>query len=291
LIETWITSGLTGQGGELAGKVAIITGGASGIGKATVELFIAEGAKVVIADLDEQPGQAQASVLGDAARFFRVDVSAREQVQALVDFGIAEFGRLDIMFNNAGISCAPFPDFLDDTLEDFDQVIAVNLLGPMLGTQVAARAMARQGIGGAIINTASIAGILAGQAMISYRVSKAGVVHFSKSAAIELARHDIRVNCIAPGHIQTAMSAFEEGSQPENVALLGKEIDAIYLSNQPLKQRGQADDVAQAALFLASDRSKFVTGIVMPVEAGVTAGDPVNHLAEILEARSRILGG
>lgn len=282
---------MTGQGGELAGKVAIITGGASGIGKATVELFIAEGAKVVIADLDEQTGQAQASALGDAARFFRVDVSAREQVQALVDFGIAEFGRLDIMFNNAGISCAPFPDFLDDTLEDFDQVIAVNLLGPMLGTQIAARAMARQGTGGAIINTASIAGILAGQAMISYRVSKAGVVHFSKSAAIELARHDIRVNCIAPGHIQTAMSAFEEGSQPDNVARLGKEIDAIYLSNQPLKQRGQADDVAQAALFLAGDRSKFVTGIVMPVEAGVTAGDPVNHLAEILEARSRILGG
>jgi len=244
----------------------------------------------VIADLDETAGKAQASALGDAAWFFRVDVSSREQVEALVDFAIAEFGRLDIMFNNAGISCAPFPDFLDDTLEDFDQFIAVNLLGPMLGTQIAARTMARQGSGGAIINTASIAGILAGQAMISYRVSKAGVVHFSKSAAIELARHDIRVNCIAPGHIQTAMSAFEVGSQPDNIVQLGKEIDAIYLSNQPLKQRGQPDDVAQAALFLASDRSKFVTGIVMPVEAGVTAGDPVNHLAEILEARSRILG-
>ena len=277
--------------GELEGKVAIVTGGASGIGKATVELFVAEGARVVIADLNPAAGEALSSELGDAARFFAVDVSQRAEVQALVDFAVAEFGRLDVMFNNAGISCAPFPDFLDDTLEDFDQVVAVNLLGPMLGTQIAARQMVKQGGGGAIINTASIAGILAGQAMISYRVTKAGLVHFSKSVAIELARHAIRVNCIAPGHIQTAMSAFEEGSVPDNIAELAREIDAIYLSNQPLKQRGQPDDVAQAALFLASERSKFAIGMVMPIEGGVTTGDPVNHLADILGARERILGG
>jgi NAD(P)-dependent dehydrogenase (short-subunit alcohol dehydrogenase family) len=275
---------------ELKGRVAIITGGASGIGLASVELFLAEGAQVVIADIDRASGEALAERLGDAARFFAVDVSQRAEVEALVAFAVEQFGTLDVMFNNAGISCAPFPDFLDDTLEDFDKVVAVNLLGPMLGTQIAARAMARQGTGGSIINTASIAGILAGQAMISYRVTKAGLVHFSKSVAIELARHSVRVNCIAPGHIQTAMSAFEEGSAPGNVTALAKEIDAIYLSNQPLKRRGRPEDVAQAALYLASNRSQFVTGIVMPVEGGVTAGDPVNHLSDILEARSRILG-
>jgi NAD(P)-dependent dehydrogenase (short-subunit alcohol dehydrogenase family) len=276
--------------GELEGKVAIITGGASGIGLATAELFVAEGARVVIADIDRTAGEALASRLGGGARFFSVDVSQRPEVEALVAFAVEQFGTLDVMFNNAGISCAPFPDFLDDTLEDFDKVVAVNLLGPMLGTQIAARAMASQGTGGSIINTASIAGILAGQAMISYRVTKAGLVHFSKSVAIELARHSVRVNCIAPGHIQTAMSAFEEGSAPGNVIALAKEIDAIYLSNQPLKRRGRPEDVAQTALYLASDRSQFVTGIVMPVEGGVTAGDPVNHLSDILAARSRILG-
>ena len=276
--------------GDIEGKVAIITGGASGIGLATTELFIAEGARVVIADIDKAAGQALADRLGPAVRFFAVDVSQRAEIEALVAFAVEQFGKLDIMFNNAGISCAPFPDFLDDTLEDFDRVVAVNLLGPMLGTQIAAREMAKQGTGGAIINTASIAGILAGQAMISYRVTKAGVVHFSKSAAIELARHSIRVNCIAPGHIQTAMSSFEEGSAADNVTMLASEIEAIYLSNQPMKRRGLPEDVAQAALFLASDRSKFATGIVMPIEGGVTAGDPVNHLSEIMEARSRILG-
>ncbi len=276
--------------GELEGKVAIVTGGASGIGLATVELFVAEGARVVIADLDRAAGDPLAERLGPASRFFAVDVSKRAEVEALVAFTAEQFGTLDVMFNNAGISCAAFPDFLYDTLDDFDRVVAVNLLGPILGTQIAARAMARQGTGGSIINTASIAGILAGQAMMSYRVTKAGVVHFTKSAAIDLARHEIRVNCIAPGHIQTAMSAFEEGSAPENVTLLAKEIDSIYLSNQPLKRRGLPRDVAEAALFLASDRSRFATGTVMPVEGGVTAGDPVNHLADILGARSRILG-
>jgi NAD(P)-dependent dehydrogenase (short-subunit alcohol dehydrogenase family) len=276
--------------GQLEGKVAIVTGGASGIGLATVELFAAEGAKVVIADIDRASGEALADRLGDAARFFAVDVAKRAEVEALVAFAVEQFGRLDVMFNNAGISCAAFPDFLDDTLEDFDRVVAVNLLGPMLGTQIAARQMARQGGGGSIINTASIAGVLAGQAMMSYRVTKAGVVHFSKSAAIELARHGVRVNCIAPGHIQTAMSAFEEGSAPDNVTALAKEIDAIYLSNQPLKVRGRPEDVAQAALYLASDRSSFSTGIVIPVEGGVVAGDPVNHLSDIMGARQRILG-
>ncbi len=276
--------------GDLEGKVAIVTGGAGGIGRASVELFVAHGAKVVIADLNDDAGQALAKACGAAAIYQRTDVAQREQVQALVDRAVRDFGRLDVMFNNAGISCAAFPSFLDDTLEDFERVTRVNLLGPMIGTQAAARVMRAQGEGGVILNNASIAGLLAGQAMMTYRATKAGLIQFSKSAAIDLAQYGIRVNCLAPGHIRTPMSSFEQGVDRDNVSTLATEIDAIYLYNQPLKRRGQPQDVAEAALFLASDRASQITGVTLPVEGGVTAGDPVNHLAEILAARTRILG-
>ena len=275
---------------ELEGKVAIVTGGSGGIGKATAELFAAEGARVLIADVNDDAGEALACELGETAAYRHTDVGNKAEVEALVAEAVARFGRLDIMFNNAGISCAAFPDFIDDTFENFHEVIAVNLFGPMVGTQAAARVMIGQGGGGVILNNASIAGLLAGQAMMTYRASKAGLIHFSKSAAIDLARYGIRVNCLVPGHIQTSLSSFEQGSQADNVADLTKQIDAVYLSNQPLKRRGQAEDVAQAALYLASDRARQVTGIAMPVDGGVTTGDPVNHLADIFAARQRVLG-
>lgn len=275
---------------ELEGKVAIVTGGAGGIGKATVELFAAEGARVLIADVNDGAGEALAREVGAAAAYRHTDVGKQEQVEALVAEAVARFGRLDIMFNNAGISCAAFPDFIDDTFENFHEVVAVNLFGPMVGTQAAARVMIKQGGGGVVLNNASIAGLLAGQAMMTYRATKAGLIHFSKSAAIDLARYGIRVNCLVPGHIRTPLSSFEQGSQDSNVADLSKQIDAVYLSNQPLKRRGQAEDVAQAALYLASDRARQVTGIAMPVDGGVTTGDPVNHLADIFAARQQVLG-
>jgi NAD(P)-dependent dehydrogenase (short-subunit alcohol dehydrogenase family) len=275
---------------ELEGKVAIVTGGAGGIGKATVELFAAEGARVLIADVNDAAGEALAEQIGAAAVYRHTDVGKKDQVEALVAEAVARFGRLDIMFNNAGISCAAFPDFIDDTFENFHDVVAVNLLGPMVGTQAAARVMIKQGGGGVILNNASIAGLLAGQAVMTYRATKAGLIHFSKSVSIDLARYGIRVNCLVPGHIQTPMSSFEQGSQASNVADLAKRIDAVYLSNQPLKRRGQAEDVAQAALYLASDRARQVTGIAMPVDGGVTTGDPVNHLADIFSARQQVLG-
>lgn len=275
---------------ELEGKVAIVTGGAGGIGKATVELFAAEGARVLIADVNDGAGEALAREVGAAAAYRHTDVGKQEQVEALVAEAVARFGRLDIMFNNAGISCAAFPDFIDDTFENFDEVVAVNLFGPMVGTQAAARVMIKQGGGGVVLNNASIAGLLAGQAMMTYRATKAGLIHFSKSASIDLARYGIRVNCLVPGHIRTPLSSFEQGSQDSNVADLSKQIDAVYLSNQPLKRRGQAEDVAQAALYLASDRARQITGIAMPVDGGVTTGDPVNHLADIFAARQQVLG-
>lgn len=274
---------------ELAGKVAVITGGASGIGRASAELFVSEGAKVVIADMDEVVGQELADSLGGNAAFIATDVSSRDAVQAAVDLAVSRFGGLHVMFNNAGMSCGAYPDFIDDRLDDFDRVMRVNVLGPMLGTQIASRHMKEHG-GGVILQNASIAGLLAGHAMMTYRASKAALIQFSKSAAIDLGRYGIRVNCLVPGHIRTQLSSFQQGAADDSIALLEREIDAVYLSNQILKRRGEPDDCAQAALFLASDRARQITGIVLPVEAGVTAGDPVNHLADIMDARRRVLG-
>jgi len=279
------------MGQELAGKVAIVTGGAGGIGRATVELFVREGAKVVIADVDVAAGEQLAASLGAQALFRRTDVAIADEVQELVDVAVASFGGLDIMFNNAGISCAMFDRFLDDELADFHRVMGVNLLGVMLGSQRAGRYMARHG-GGSIINNASIAAHNAGFALMSYRASKAGVVHFSKSIAIDLAEYGIRVNCLLPGHIVTELNSFAEpGSSPEVAQRLQQALDPVWLSNQPLKRRGRPQDVAEAALYLASDRSAQVTGIVLPVDGGITAGDPVNHLNEIMKTRARVLEG
>lgn len=274
---------------QLAGKVAIITGGAGGIGRATVELFVAEGAKVVIADVADAAGQELAASLGDSVIYQRTDVSSADDMQAVVDLAVERFGGLDIMFNNAGISCGAFPHFTDDTLSDFDRVMRVNLLGPMLGTRNAARVMKKRG-GGVVLNNASIAGTLAGLGMMTYRASKAGLIHFSKSAAIDLAEHNIRVNCIVPGHVRTSLSSFQaDGVEDHTAHAIEEGVNAVYLSNQPLKRRGEPIDVAEVALFLASDKARQLTGVVLPVEAGVTAGDPVNHLAEILEVRSAAL--
>jgi NAD(P)-dependent dehydrogenase (short-subunit alcohol dehydrogenase family) len=277
------------MGQELSGKVAIVTGGASGIGRASVELFVEEGAKVVIADIDDARGEELARALGSHALFRRTDVSSADDIQALVDFAVARFGGLDVMFNNAGISCAMYERFLDDELPDFHRVMGVNLFGVMLGSQRAGRYMARHG-GGSIINTASIAAGLAGFGVMTYRASKAGVVQFSKSIAIDLAEYGIRVNCICPGHIVTELSSFTEpGMSPEVAERVKNTLDPVWLSNQPLKRRGSVQDVAHAALYLASDRSAQVTGVVLPVDGGITAGDPVNHLEEIMKARSRVL--
>lgn len=277
------------MGQDLAGRVAVVTGGASGIGRATAELFVAEGAKVVVADLDAERGEALVRELGEAAVFRRADVSRREDVQGLVDLAVSRFGGLHVMFNNAGIGGKMFPHFLDDDLEDYERVIGVNLMGVVYGTQFAARHMARNG-GGAIINTASIAGVLPGFTLMQYRSSKAAVIGFSKSVSIDLAAYGIRVNVLAPGSIKTPMTAFAEpGMTAEEGARIRAETDKVFMSYQPLKRQGRPDDAAQAVLFLASDRAQQVTGIVMPVDDGITAGDPTNHAADIMAARERVI--
>jgi NAD(P)-dependent dehydrogenase (short-subunit alcohol dehydrogenase family) len=275
---------------ELSGKVAIVTGGASGLGRATVELFLKEGAQVVIGDVDTR-GEELAKSLGKAVLFKQADVANAEQVQALVDFAVARFGGLHITVNNAGIGGAPHQRFLDDDLQDFQRVIGVNLLGVMLGTQRAARHMARNG-GGSIINISSIAAIKAGFGVVTYRAAKAAVTHFTKCVAIDLAEYGVRVNCIAPGHIRTEMTTYATpGMTPEVIERVKKALGPVTDSSRPLKRQGKPDDVAQAALYLAGDRAAQVTGVVLPVDGGVTAGDAVNHLKAILEARARAMAG
>jgi NAD(P)-dependent dehydrogenase (short-subunit alcohol dehydrogenase family) len=253
--------------GDLAGKVAIVTGGASGLGRGMVELFVAEGAKVVIADVDAAAGEALAAQLGEATAFRSTDVADADQVQAAVDFAVEHFGGLHVMVNNAGIGSS-HTRFLDDDFADFDRTMAVNILGVMLGAQRAARHMKAHG-GGSIVNITSIGGINAGGGVMAYRASKAAVIHLSRSIAVELARFSIRVNCIAPAHIPTSINTTFDQS-------------AIIRAMQPLQRQGSPRDVAEAAVFLASDRAAQITGVVLPVDGGTTAGPPPRSMKDLL---------
>jgi NAD(P)-dependent dehydrogenase (short-subunit alcohol dehydrogenase family) len=276
---------------ELTGKVAIVTGGANGLGRGTVELFVEEGARVVIADVDEARGAQLCAELGPAVRFKRTDVSQREAVQSLVDFAVSEFGGLHIMFNNAGVSDLAYGKLLDDDFSRFDLVMRVNVLGVLLGTQIAARHMAKHG-GGSVINTASIAGVKAGYGFSVYRAAKAGIMHFTKTAAIELGGQLVRVNCICPGNIPSQLGTFAtppQGMTQAAADAMQRTIAAIRMKHQPLQRQGSPRDIANAALFLGSDRSAQVTGQILSVDGGAATGDTVSQIEEIMDARAAAL--
>jgi NAD(P)-dependent dehydrogenase (short-subunit alcohol dehydrogenase family) len=262
---------------ELNGKVAIVTGGASGIGAGIVEKFLAEGARVVIADVERDRGEDLAGRLGSDAAFRSADVADPDQVGALVAGAVEAFGGLHVMVNNAGISSRMHRSFLDDDLADFQRVMAVNLLGVMAGTREAARHMATSG-GGSIINMSSIGGIQAGGGVMTYRASKAAVIQFSKSAAIELAYYDVRVNCIAPGNIPTPILASSASAEsPEELERFEQVIREQMRADRPLQREGTPEDVAEAALYLAGDRSRYVTGTVLRVDGGTAAGKAIRR--------------
>jgi NAD(P)-dependent dehydrogenase (short-subunit alcohol dehydrogenase family) len=260
---------------DLAGKVAVVTGGASGIGRATVEKFVTEGARVVIADVATDRGEALAAGLGPDTFFVRSDVSDPEQVGALVAAAVEKFGGLHVMVNNAGLSGTMHNRFLNDDLADFHRVMAVNVLGVMAGTRDAARHMAAHG-GGSIINMTSIGGIQAGGGVMTYRASKAAVIQFTKSAAIELAHYEIRVNAIAPGNIPTPFVASSAASMDQaEIERFEAGIREMMRADRPLKREGTPEDVAEAVLYFASDRSRYVTGTVLPVDGGTAAGKAI----------------
>lgn len=241
--------------GRLDGKVAVVTGGASGIGRAMVEAFVREGAKVVIGDLSGRQDQT-AREIGPATTGFAVDVSKSDQVAALLAHAVATFGGLHILCNNAGFdgAQAPLADYDED---EFDRVLAVNLRGAFLGMKHAIPLMRAQG--GAIINTASIAGSVVMPAMPAYCAAKAGVMQLTKVAAAETARDGIRVNTICPGVIRTQM-----------VAELPPEFIAGLENATPAGRIADPSEVANLAVFLASDESPFLTGVSINIDGGFT---------------------
>jgi NAD(P)-dependent dehydrogenase (short-subunit alcohol dehydrogenase family) len=246
---------------RLQGRVTAITGGALGIGRATARLFAAEGATVAVGDIDAGGAEAVAREIaagGGRAFAVGVDVGDASQVQAFVDRVVAEGGRLDVMFANAGIAhSAPF---LEHPEAQWHRVLRVNLTGVFLCCQIAARQMVRQG-GGRLIATASINGFRGVENLVGYNVAKAGVIELTKTMAVELARHSITVNAIAPAQIDTRLTrTLPEEARQRRVARI------------PMGRFGDVDEVARAALFLASDDAGFITGHTLAVDGGYLAG-------------------
>lgn len=261
----------------LEGKVAVVTGGTSGIGACTAEVFVANGAKVVIAGRRQDRGKKLAEKLGDAASFKPTDVSVEADVKAMIGHAVDRFGRLDCLMNNAGRG-SQFAAIADVDLEQFDAVIAVHLRAVLAGMKYAARIMAVQGTG-SIINVASVNGVRAGLGGHYYSAAKAASIHLTRCAAMELGEKGIRVNSISPGMIATGafgkymdIQSDEADEHPEYAEAA---ITSVVPRWQPLQYAGRVDDIAQAALFLASDASRFVTGHNLVVDGGISAGWPI----------------
>ena len=252
---------------RLDGKVAIITGAGSGMGRATSLLFAKEGAKVVAADFKAESGQETVKMVkdnGGEAIFVEANVAKEKDVENMVDTAIKTYGKLDILYNNAGIAPSNVP-FLELTEEIWDLYMNVNLKGVFFGCQYAIKAFKAAGNGGVIINAAALAGILPSPLKAHYNSTKGGVILLTKSLAIEMAEFGIRVNAIAPGPTMSPMlQNLIDSSTPEYLKIL--------YSAVPLGRFVKPEDIAKTALFLASDESDMITGVILSVDGGMSAG-------------------
>ena len=244
-------------------KVAIITGAASGIGKATAKLFAEHGAKIVVADIDTEGGELTVTEIKNKeyqGSFIQTDVSIHEKTQKMVDHTINQYGKLDILVNSAGIAMRlPVEELPED---DWHHCLGVNLTGVFLCSKAAIPAMRKNG-GGSIINLSSIYGLVGAEVRAAYVASKGAVTNLTRGMALDYAEDNIRVNCICPGFVETPLVAGVVKNPDEYQKLANK---------HPLRRLGQPTEIAYGALYLASDESAFVTGIALPIDGGYTAG-------------------
>ena len=255
---------------RLEGRRTVITGAASGIGAETARLFVAEGASVVLADLEVQRGERLAAELGDRARFVEVDVAEEGAVERAIEESVGTFGGLDVIFNNAG-NPGSIGRIEDIDMASFDRTVAIHLRGVFLGIRAAARVMRPQGHG-SIINTASVAGLRANYGGHDYSAAKAAIAHLTVTAANELGEDDVRVNAICPGGIATSIFGRGAGLDADAAESTVGVIEAVLSDVAPMKRSGQPIDIAEAALWLASDASSFVNGQAIAVDGGLVTG-------------------
>jgi 3-hydroxybutyrate dehydrogenase len=252
--------------GRVAGKVALVTGGASGIGRATALTFAREGAKLVIADMHEEGGQQTVHMItenGGEAIFVLTDVTQATAVNALISKAVETYGRLDCAHNNAGVTQRAYPSTAEFPEDDWHRVLAINLTGVWLCMKYEIPQMLKQG-GGAIVNTASVAGLVGLAGRSAYVASKHGVVGLTRTAALEYATHGVRVNCVCPGYIRTPMVAYvlqKEGAQ----------LEEQMVAREPIGRLGTPEEVAETVVWLCSDAASFVTGHTMTVDGGYVA--------------------
>ena len=250
--------------GALDGQVAVVTAGGAGIGAATAQRFAREGASVVIADLSGRRAEETAARIaagGARTRWIKMDAADPDGVHATIRLAVDVFGRLDVLINNAGMAEVGLLD--EVTLESWNRVIAVTLTSAFLGMKYALPIMRRQG-GGAIVNTASVSGTAGDYGLSSYNAAKAGVINLTRSAALENARYNIRVNCVCPGAINTRAAELLAGERAD-------EVRRRQSAAHPLGRMGEAEEIANAMLFLVSDQSSFITGAELVVDGGLLA--------------------
>jgi NAD(P)-dependent dehydrogenase (short-subunit alcohol dehydrogenase family) len=252
--------------GRVENKIALVTGGGSGLGRATVQALTREGAKVLIADLNLESAHETATMVaetGGEASAFAMDVTIAAQAEAMVQTTVERYGRLDCAFNNAGIPGKVGTSVIDYEEKDWDRVIAVDLKGVWLGMKYEIKQMLKQG-GGVVVNTASIAGLVGLVGSSPYVASKHGVVGLTKTAALEFAQQNIRVNAVCPGVFRTPLVEKIIAELPER--------EELYLSAQPIGRMGRPEELAEAVVWLCSDAASFVTGHAFPVDGGYVAG-------------------